>query len=274
MHRYEMVTDAGRRRTPHRRLLGLAVGAVVAGLVAASPSPAPAQTLWWDLTPASNDVTLPDNVRVVVDAAIADPEPLVAGVDTIPAADTFDWAAEWPHADIEAAAHQAQIDLYLAAVAQAEREEAERREAEARRQREAAAAEAARRDTAAQQPTPSAPAPEADAPPATEPATEPAPAVAAAAPAPSGNGGVWAHLTRIRACESHGNYGAVNPSGTFRGAYQFSRSTWNWVASRYAPHLVGVDPAAASPGDQDQMAYWLYTMPGGGPGHWPVCSRR
>jgi CBS-domain-containing membrane protein len=39
-----------------------------------------------------------------------------------------------------------------------------------------------------------------------------------------------ATLARLRACESHGNYGAVNRSGTYRGAYQFSRRTWNNVA--------------------------------------------
>ncbi len=68
-------------------------------------------------------------------------------------------------------------------------------------------------------------------------------------------GGGWAALRR---CESGGNYGAVSSSGTYRGAYQFSRSTWNSVARGSYPHLVGVDPAAAAPADQDAMALALY----------------
>ncbi|MFN7150862.1 MAG: transglycosylase family protein, partial [Microthrixaceae bacterium] len=68
---------------------------------------------------------------------------------------------------------------------------------------------------------------------------------AAASAGSSSMGGGWAALRR---CESGGNYGAVSSSGTYRGAYQFSRSTWNSVASRSYPHLVGVDPAAAAPG--------------------------
>ena len=93
---------------------------------------------------------------------------------------------------------------------------------------------------------------------------------AAAPQAPSGAaaGGGWAAL---RSCESGGNYGAVNPSGTYRGAYQFSRTTWNSVASKRYPHLVGVDPAAAAAGDQDAMAQALYDM--AGPGQWPHCGR-
>ena len=58
--------------------------------------------------------------------------------------------------------------------------------------------------------------------------------------------------------ESGGDYTITNPSGKYRGAYQFDRSTWNSVAGRYDPSLVGVDPAAASPADQDAMALALY----------------
>jgi len=79
-------------------------------------------------------------------------------------------------------------------------------------------------------------------------------------------------LARLRACESNGNYRVVNSSGTYRGAYQFSRSTWNAVARSHYPDLVGVDPAAAAPWDQDRMARALWAT--GGPGHWPVCGRR
>jgi hypothetical protein len=81
-------------------------------------------------------------------------------------------------------------------------------------------------------------------------------------------GGGWAALRR---CESGGNYGAVSASGTYRGAYQFSRSTWNAVAARSHPHLVGVDPAAAAPADQDAMALSLYRSSGSRP--WPHCGK-
>jgi len=75
----------------------------------------------------------------------------------------------------------------------------------------------------------------------------------------------------LRQCESNGNYAITNPSGKYRGAYQFDRSTWNSVAERHAPNLVGVDPAAASPADQDGMAFALYTERGASP--WPHCGR-
>lgn len=84
----------------------------------------------------------------------------------------------------------------------------------------------------------------------------------------SSMGGGWAALRR---CESGGDYGAVSANGSYRGAYQFSRSTWNSVASRTAPHLVGVDPAAAAPADQDAMALALYRSSGSSP--WPHCGR-
>jgi len=86
------------------------------------------------------------------------------------------------------------------------------------------------------------------------------------APGPSDE--EWAAL---RECESHGNYAITNPSGTYRGAYQFDRSTWNSVAERHAAHLVGVDPAAAAPADQDFMALALYSERGARP--WPHCGR-
>jgi hypothetical protein len=78
----------------------------------------------------------------------------------------------------------------------------------------------------------------------------------------------WAAL---RDCESGGDYSITNPSGKYRGAYQFDRSTWNSVAERYSPVLVGVDPAAASPADQDAMALALFTERGARP--WPHCGR-
>lgn len=78
----------------------------------------------------------------------------------------------------------------------------------------------------------------------------------------------WAAL---RQCESNGDYTITNPSGKYRGAYQFDRSTWDSVAGRHDPSLVGVDPAAASPTDQDAMASALYVERGARP--WPHCGR-
>ena len=75
----------------------------------------------------------------------------------------------------------------------------------------------------------------------------------------------------LRFCEATGNYEAVNPTGKYRGAYQFSRQTWDWIAGIHHDHLVGVDPAAASPRDQDRMAQALYDLRGRG--QWPVCGR-
>jgi len=80
-----------------------------------------------------------------------------------------------------------------------------------------------------------------------------------------------AALAKLRHCESTGNYQAVSSSGTYRGAYQFNRSTWNGVAARHYPHLNGVDPAAASPTDQDRMARALWSERGRQP--WPHCGR-
>lgn len=78
----------------------------------------------------------------------------------------------------------------------------------------------------------------------------------------------WAAL---RQCEAGGDYSITNPSGTYRGAYQFDRSTWDSVAERHAPQLVGIDPAAASPADQDALASALYSERGSSP--WPHCGR-
>ena len=79
-------------------------------------------------------------------------------------------------------------------------------------------------------------------------------------------------LARLRACEANGRYDIVSSSGSYRGAYQFSRSTWNSVASRHYPELHGVDPAGASPFDQDRMARALWAEQGRSP--WPHCGRR
>ncbi len=61
-------------------------------------------------------------------------------------------------------------------------------------------------------------------------------------------------------------YAAVNPSGTYRGAYQFSRSTWDSTARHAGRNdLVGVDPARASVADQDLLALDLYQWQGAAP---------
>ncbi len=78
----------------------------------------------------------------------------------------------------------------------------------------------------------------------------------------------WAAL---RDCESGGDYSIASSSGRYRGAYQFGRPTWDSVAERNDPTLVGVDPAAATPADQDAMARALYSEAGSSP--WPVCGR-
>jgi len=72
--------------------------------------------------------------------------------------------------------------------------------------------------------------------------------------------------TRAHESDSAGGYRAVNPSGTYRGAYQFSQSTWNSTA-RHAgrPDLVGVDPAKAASWDQDALALSLYRWQGASP---------
>jgi hypothetical protein len=61
-------------------------------------------------------------------------------------------------------------------------------------------------------------------------------------------------------------YNAVDPSGTYRGAYQFSRGTWNNTALHAGrPDLVGVDPAQAGVADQDYLAWNLYQWQGAAP---------
>ena len=77
----------------------------------------------------------------------------------------------------------------------------------------------------------------------------------------------WAAL---RHCESGGRYDALSPTGAYRGAYQFSPATWDWVAGVVNPSLVGVDPAAAVAADQDAQALALYDMSGDSP--WPWCG--
>lgn len=71
-------------------------------------------------------------------------------------------------------------------------------------------------------------------------------------------------LESIAACESGGNPGAVDSSGTYRGKYQFDARTWQSVGG-------SGDPAAASEAEQDKRAAILYSQRGAAP--WPVCGR-
>ena len=81
-----------------------------------------------------------------------------------------------------------------------------------------------------------------------------------------------AQLYRLRWCESTDNYSAVSRTGSFRGAYQFHRGTWDSVARQHFPRYVGLDPASAAPRVQDAMTRALWSMTG--PRSWPVCGYR
>lgn len=75
----------------------------------------------------------------------------------------------------------------------------------------------------------------------------------------------------FRDCESGGRYDAVDPSGLYHGAYQFLPSTWDGLARRFWPELVGVLPSAAAPADQDRIAFKLFELEGVSP--WPTCGQ-
>jgi hypothetical protein len=132
-------------------------------------------------------------------------------------------------------------------------------EAEAEAERQAALA-------AARTTTPSSPRSTTTSPPPTTTISSPTTTVT---PVPTG-GPTAEQWAALRNCESSGRYDAISPSGRYRGAYQFSQATWDWVASFSNPALVGVDPAAASIADQDAQAFALYDRNGAGP--WPHCG--
>ncbi len=75
----------------------------------------------------------------------------------------------------------------------------------------------------------------------------------------------------LRFCESGGNYRVVSRDNRYYGAYQFWPDTWDFVARRNYPRLVGILPSAATTHDQDRMAYRLWEERGDQP--WPVCGR-
>jgi len=79
---------------------------------------------------------------------------------------------------------------------------------------------------------------------------------------PSFSGDFAAALAKLRACESGGNYANKN-NASYRGAYQYSYSTW---ANKYGIY----DPADASPAQQDQAARETYVRRGWQP--WPHCG--
>lgn len=72
----------------------------------------------------------------------------------------------------------------------------------------------------------------------------------------------WAR--RVAECESGRNPNALGAGGSYRGAFQFSRSTW-----RHAPRSPGGDPVAFSYKTQAFVAVRL--MSRDGRGHWPNC---
>jgi hypothetical protein len=88
-------------------------------------------------------------------------------------------------------------------------------------------------------------------------------ASAGAASAPS-SGDASTALARIAQCESGGDPTAVSADGTYRGKYQFTRSTWAQMGG-------SGDPAAAPEAEQDKRAAALYAAQGATP--WPVCGK-
>ena len=151
----------------------------------------------------------------------------------------------------------AAIDAKLAAA-----ETQEQAQAAAQAVAAKAAADAATTTTVGDAPAAAAP---------TTTTTAPAPTTPPPPPDYSGNPGVSPHhddpfLTCVRARESGGNYGAVNPAGPYLGAYQFLQSTWNSTANHAGRlELFGVPPNTASQYDQDDMAWVLYQWRGNAP---------
>lgn len=67
----------------------------------------------------------------------------------------------------------------------------------------------------------------------------------------------------MRQRESHGDYTAVDPSGTYMGAYQIYQGGWDSTArSMGRSDLVGVRPNHASPASQDAVALQMLRLNG------------
>jgi resuscitation-promoting factor RpfB len=102
----------------------------------------------------------------------------------------------------------------------------------------------------------------------TKPAPAPAPVRASSegssSSSSSGGGAPSGGFAALAQCESGGNPRATNPSGKYRGLYQFSRETWASVGG-------SGDPAAASPAEQTKRAQILLERSGAG--QWPECGR-
>jgi hypothetical protein len=79
----------------------------------------------------------------------------------------------------------------------------------------------------------------------------------------AGDSSAGATLQRIAQCESGGDPAAISADGTYRGKYQFTRSTWKAMGGTG-------DPAAAPEAEQDQRAAALLAAQGTAP--WPVCG--
>ena len=105
--------------------------------------------------------------------------------------------------------------------------------------------------------------------------TAPAPAVVSAptswfpadSPIPAN---LRAFFSCVKAHESGGNYGAVNPSGKYRGAYQADTNFFRSYAPPEWQHLAGVHETAP-PAVQDAMALAGYQARGNGPWN-GICS--
>lgn len=70
-------------------------------------------------------------------------------------------------------------------------------------------------------------------------------------------------LESIAECESHGDPRAVSSDGTYRGKYQFDKSTWKSNGG-------SGDPAKAPELEQDLRAAEVYRIRGSSP--WPNCG--
>ena len=75
---------------------------------------------------------------------------------------------------------------------------------------------------------------------------------------------------QLRQCSTNGDYRFAHSNEVNFGAYEFRQTTWDDLARRHYPRLVGVVPSDAARADQDRMAHALYDERGWRP--WPVCA--